>query len=1014
MAGRLPCSPMNPHDEAKAFDAIARRRVEQALQKDPFNIRSPKSNPFAYAIERAKRAFNTQRKSTSQLTEGSLGGFLGNYVSWEDLFALIKSPADRKAFEARIIELTQLADNSKAAIIRDTHVNLHDAKTALRQYAASNKVSYGEAEAIAYKHMMDPASRQAITDPHMAEAVAKFDENHKTITKIILEDESLKPELREMIIKNQDRHMMRQYSIHKINDLVFQPLREDHAAYQQLFDHMRNGDDTAMWRDEIIDEWRPELEKAYPEASDEAITEMLSTIVDNRVNGEISAIVKNSLRQPSAQGVRGAIVKAKGEYLIERVVEDPRIRKLLGEEEHASLAAANLAGKVAHDVKARVLRKGLYDELHAAGMLSDEALPGLDVKLNRTTLKPFVDGVDDARDGVLYTNGAVRDVLNAVYATQSLQGISKLVGYVKLGKILTMKGVVNNTIGAIQSAIMGGGIGRSLAHPVRTLKDAVLSAQLSREIAFPGTAGLKGEVSDFMKSMGFRSVDEIRDAAKDLIQRGLDVGGEYFAEGTEALRSGMRGDVGKGAGFAGKSVAKFKKGANVALEFYRAPDIATKVFVYRKMVEEMAYKLGVETLTEAQLNAAARDTLKLTQDPRTTADFVRNLSRGPMGVFTGNFQGFFYQMTRNVANSVHLGVKDAATAMKLMKNGDVAAARRYAAVASDRLISTAVISYGLYSAVETTYNAARGYSKDKIASLKEFMPAEDRNSTLWVEGQEKGKDGQIYVKVIKPGSIDVYDASLQVLRAFIKNGTKDPMKAVMEAKDALVHQMIGPGLILEAVAAAFDKRVDVNENFLESSAIPWEMRPTGNASIPRAIAPTMVNDVASGISTVYEMARPESDSAYEKAKSRMFSLGSKMGVAAPVVNAVAGTEFGATPGNMMMATAYRMNLSQAVRNRFTEEYRRETWIPEARKAYKNAKTLAERTRIIKENEARWSGMIDRMVDVNHHAQGIGLSTADVYRIIKDKDGYIGMPKEVARSIALGRKVSLREYLYGTQ
>lgn len=1015
-----PCAKRNPDDLGPFHEQIAGQEIRNALRKDPFNLPQPPSNSIGYAYERIKRWINTQRKASSQLSEGRHGGFLGEFATLEDIYPLIKNKKQRALLEERLDNLRQVkADGVAAQILRENHVNMKDAEKIIRKIAKRDRVSTAEVNKRIYNLRQNtPEAIESVeaADPLMAQALAIFDKDHKYMTELILKNPDLTKAMRETITQNEARHLMRQYAIHKQNKLILQELETKNDAYKELFAEMKTSDDYSRFREEIVDEWRPEIERLNPDLSDEAITSILDTIIDNRINGQLNALIKNTLANPDSRWLKGVIVKSKGEYLIKRLVKDSRVRALMGEETNATIAAANLAGKVAHDVKSLVLTHGIYDELKAVGLVSKDPLPGLDVMVNKRTLRQFRENIDDPSDGVFYTNASVRNVLEQMEDGLNQGILSKIVAYVKLGKILTPKLMVNNTIGAVQSAMMGGGFFRTLKHPYQTLKDINLSIQLSRELARPSTAGMSKDMSKFLRDLGFKDMDELRELADDFVKRGLDIGGEYHTEGMSVIRSAMRGDPGAGGTIVQKTKRGMAKLGAKSMDIYRIPDIAAKVYIYRRMIEEISYKEGIAIadMTEDMFNKAAKDTLRLAQDPRTTAAGIRNLSKGPVGIAVGGFQGFFYQQARNIANASKMVFEDGAAAVRAKANGDNAKAARYAIAAADRAISIGLVGYGTYAGLEEAYNKSKGNNEDKATALKTFLSPEEQNSTVWMGEMTKGKDGQMYVEVIKPSSLDVYDGTMSILRAFMKHGTENPMAAILEAKDALMAQFLAPGLVIEAIDNMRGKSLDVNPNFLETSPYPWVERSPKEVSAARTALPTLIGDVTGYFRALDEMADPENAKTYEKAKSKMFGLQAKAGIASGLIPGMEAPEGTAdTLARAAMATAYRMNFSQSVRNKFSEEYRKETWLPDAKKEWQSRSTnLQKKTSILKANEDKWNSMIERLIDVSHDAQKVGLSKSEIYRIMKDKEGFLAMPKEVARAVAVGRKVSFREYMYG--
>jgi hypothetical protein len=223
------------------------------------------------------------------------------------------------------------------------------------------------------------------------------------------------------------------------------------------------------------------------------------------------------------------------------------------------------------------------------------------------------------------------------------------------------------------------------------------------------------------------------------------------------------------------------------------------------------WKEGTKVETEDLYREAARQTLRVSQDPISTPDIFRAGSKSVASIFWASFAGFTFQTHRIAANSFALAAEDLLTASKYGKMADEKAAlgdmtgatplrakaRRYAAAGVEQGVAATVavkmLPYMFAALSAAAWTALHGKNKDgdtlmavdkeKVArSMSRFLRPDQVNSQLIVTKAVR-RDGKTYVTVLDAARSNLEDGPTKILRILGTPGMDPQEKALAASKE---------------------------------------------------------------------------------------------------------------------------------------------------------------------------------------------------------------------------------------
>lgn len=963
--------------------------------------------------EKASRWFAVKARTLVSADREIRAG-LRSGVSTEDAVQALADPVQRQNLRGELPEVLKSRSSAYAEYTHSMAVAQRDLdEAALKFIKASEEkgVKVTRSQVMQdIKQMHENGAMDQIADEGLRTTVKRVDEIlTRAIDEIIKEGVITDQELLGKIKQNRNAYLYRSYSIFKEPGALLAPIKKT-KPYQRLFKAIKD-----QRYDEIFasveESFRPKLQAAN--LSEREIQAALNITVHRRIEAHIEHLVKGKLKVGENPALTSSILPvAKQDYFISRVLDDPNVRAIMGEEQHFDVAARVTMERLASDIAAFRVQRGMKDAFMKAGMISTEKVGQNWVPLNSKNMKQLAAG--DEGVGVLYAHPSVARIFEAVHNPQVRSWMDAITAFVKTAQVATWGGFMANVIGMPMQAFLSKGLGHTLGDVLKTPYDIVkgntnifqewaYAAQLSREVTAPGRAGLRPEnaaIDGIYRSFGMRSMEDVRQASMDLIHYGLDQGGELayaLKEYSEPLLEAAGG--GKVRKATGTLVKKF-------MDFYRRPDVMAKIIAYRSNLSELMRKRGVDVPTDDIKAEAVRRAKMTTQNPETTPAIVRKISsKGVSGAFFGAFQGFAYQMHRNIVLSMKLGLEDIVTASKLAAEATMTGDTKMMKSAAihleygvDRVATTTMMS--LYATDKVMDMLSEHQDKEK--NLRYVMYPDRRNSHFLVQNVEN-VNGKLFVDYVDVGSVDVYNNTYRVLAAIgsiptIEEIAANPgivaQKLGAAAKEIQV-QMLSPGLLY---AAGMDLVG------LEPKESPFKFHKRGSIEKEHTIVPG--TDITA-------------EGAYKAARR----LGG--GLARLAVDAGLAVTGSANPDlvdpqidKLQSSVTRQITGFRPVRSEFNlmwtrrmnEDWRNKAaWYDKAVAQLKEAKTFESRRAIVKQYEKDWDKTYRSLVDGAGVARDMGMTNLMMFNTLNSKDYRSAIPKDIRQSVILGRPVSFMEY-----
>jgi len=929
--------------------------------------------------------------------------FLG--TSFEHVLNVISDIPTRKAVRGMIKATSTESREIGASIRHSFEVAMTDLDKAVRAHMQVLKTQGLPADRgrimMQLKRLHEDGLLANIQDEALRNAVVAVDAQlTKAVDDVIKAGHVTDQELLGKIASNRNRWLYRTYSIFTDPDAIFKKIDKTTTAYKNLFDHIKKGNES-KYVEAAVQQLGKKLDHLAPAERAVIVEEAVNRFVD----GEINAIIKQHLKIPGEKTFYNSpmIKRAQTDYFLDRVLEDPDIRSIMGEEKHFDMAARASIESLSSDISAYKMNAGLREAFMKAGLMSDMPVgDNVFVKLSSRTLKDVSkpENAASVGDPVIYAHPTVGKIFEAINNPHLASLADVSIASVKTGLILTPGGTMANFFGLWQQMLLSRGLANTVWDVVRSpdkalrgkqtiFGEVIEAAQASRELTAPGRAGVK-EAQKLYRAAGFKSVEDIRMVAEDMMKYGLDEGGELayvFQEMTQPMVEGAS---------AGRS--KYKAVVRSMMDFYRRPDVMAKVLAFNGYVRELSTKAGVKVPTAAIKREAARMTKMTTQNVETTPSGVRNMSKGWVGVVGGGFQGFMYQMHKNAVMAGKLGLEDLMMASKLAAQGDLKRAATYARYGLDRTATVAAMTYYLTDKLEDWLSE----EQDKEQHVRHVMWDDRRNSSFLISKVEN-KDGKVTVGYVDTGATDVYDPSHRVFNAIgqipsVDDLAKDPAKfaqIVGNVAQELRVQFLQPGFLMEAAYDIFGlqmqkgkiiptKRMSVDK---EHALVPQlGITAEGLYKGSRRITPGVIRGAVDAVRVAAGVANPDLvDPELDKFTAMMSRQ-------------TTGFRFGTLDFNTMW------------QRRSNEDWGKYgSFVSQAKKELESARTFEARNAIIKKYSKQWDKAYNAQLDNVSHARGMGLTPMQILGMLNDKDRLIYVPKEIRSDVVAGRLMSFSAF-----
>lgn len=799
------------------------------------------------------------------------------------------------------------------------------------------------------------------------------------------------------IMEHVGHYMFRDYAIFRDPEAIFRTIDPESVPYKSLFAKLKKQQWGAVY-DEMYEKMAGEFrDQGYTETEIDAAVRAKAEEV---LHGKIGGLVRAHLNVPTQNVHVAAVVKrAKREYLEERILKDPDLRDIMGQQKHMALAMQMSMGNVVRDTLRFGVMKSMWGEWEKVGLVGDTEAPDRNVKIDRNTLLPPNPDDPDSATRVVYAHPDVVKVVRALEGSDAMvQAINRFIAYGKIGKVANPGSWMQNALSLSQVIPTAGGFGRAASTILRDKAKAAYEAVvISKELGVPGagvTKAMKREGKGLYRAYNItpKLVDE---AAREMVEAGLHTGGEWAHEFEDASRALVVGSKATG-----RTRSFLSSAAKAAGDWFARPDLVSKVLAYKMHVDDLMYKEGVSSpSTEIRREAAIR-AINTTQVPTTTPDIVRNFSRGWMGVLTANFAGFTYQMGRNLAYAYKYGMEDLAQASLLSaeskrQQDPITAAemrmksQRYLSAGTDKVLgatASSVMAVGAYKfAARALYSLLTGRDDDEAKKMERHIaalsPYEDRRySDVTVMDYQK-VDGKWYATVAYTGRVDIYDNLKQMFRA-VTDSNLDPMQRASTVA-RLAKNQLAP---VSFLAQGFAKLVP-----FKRAGDEWVAdMPSGSDLLAgvRDVGPTVLGTaISAGQMAAEYAATPEAE------RNITSQAGNRLRGTA--VRQITGVSVGVEP------------VTDNVGRMFASEWKKATWINDFKSEWKAAGRPLDKKMIEAKYVERWGRLMTSMGRIRNNAVATKHNSYQIRSAMDDKASQI--PKRLRGRLAFGEAVPLSWY-----
>lgn len=629
------------------------------------------------------------------------------------------------------------------------------------------------------------------------------------------------PELKAKIFDSMNRYLYRDYAAFRDEDIFFKEVAKDRPEFTAEVDKLLERSSKKMF-DDLYKAKAGELRNQG--MTEEEIVKAVDMLVRPHAEALVEGMLRAHLQSPFGKpNSYQWLQKARLDYFKKRVLIDPSMRALLGEERHFGYAFQHTITLMANDISRYQFNQGLVDILRQVGILGDMREGIRTDPISKEKLVPVEgESVLSESGNYYYVTPTAAAVLGSwsVGADASFRAMNAVISYAKSAQILSPAGTIQNILSIPQTILSAVGFANNLTRifyttlvpkgdGTRTRMENILAWRAMKEFLTPGksvkkfrteaTRGMSERdarmaaetgawLDERLDSIGMTS-RQFYQLVSELQKAGLDTGGEYAFELGEGAKPAFLDYNGR------PQTNVFRRGINKAGEVYRAADVLSKVITYQEEIRQLRWKAGYDAETyrsvpidgaeEGLRKMAAERALRLTQNPETTPDLIRNTSRGALGLAFFNFGGFFYQMARNYTWAHIYGAQDVISGQLLKGNADrmreagdlQGAARadklaeRHLRLGMDRMVGAAAsmgafttavkgllkFGYGLFSDGEDDEDR-----KQHIAYFRPYMSS--RYEDFQPLRYWKGHDGRYYALIIPTGRTDIYDGMKQYVR----------------------------------------------------------------------------------------------------------------------------------------------------------------------------------------------------------------------------------------------------------
>lgn len=1005
-----------------ARERIAARAGNEAADEMLGVRKTPELGVLERGARRVERWARTMFSSRRQLGPGRW--FLSDGISTEQATMTIADRARRKIFRSKLDNLITERDVIREQIGREAAVMDRDLSGAIgkhikRQRDLGNNITEHEFRQQLYE-ARNSGKVSEIQDPEFLrfynEEFLPFHRSLQERAATLVKD----PFERAKVLHEMDNYLHRRYSIFSVKDGAYKQIDTTSEAFKRYFSRKLTEDYDKL-RVEAYNEHSSRLrEKGLGE---EEISELLDIFVESRVFGEIESQVRQGLKLENRRFGSKVLGEPSPDYLKERVIEDADFREIMGEVKDIKYSAATFAHGLAHDVSSYILRADLIDLFRKSGLILNKALPGYSRAISSSTLKSIGDpGSYLAAPGerVVYTSPEVAAVLEGVQSASTMwdKTITKAVGRVKSGFVLTGANAAQQIIGMIHMIVNSGGW-RGLAYLLNPRK-IIPIVQGAKEAARPGTTGLKADGSGILKELGAKTQEETRAIGEELLKYRLDRGNEFAYEMEMVSRpSLLDAQVGKGG-----AVRAYDRGVHFLTSWWKIPDVTARAVAWFARIDQLTALEGLSAPTERIKLEAAEYARNTTQDPTTTPTIVRNIGKSlPLA----GFQSWGYQMGRNFLYTYGYAAKDMMTGAKYIAAGETAKGSRYMLAGANR---AAIMTATTFFLVDWLSDRSDEDKKRAVAA-RDVLWANQRNANILLGSTLPGferpgferRDGRIIMNYIDTSSVDIQANTKKILSSIVDSvSQKDPSIFLKEFS----NQYFEPSFFVTAMMDLAGMEVD------RETGIPSRRSSIGREDklfdIPVVGGIVTKQGVAKAAGRVMPgMARFATDVAVDPALRSVFGEEAgfrRLDPQDPIQDR----------NRMQMirqgtgVSARSVDYGKMLARRFNEEYDSNAiWISQLKKEWASASTWDAETAVIKRNEKKWNDFYKTMKMRVDNALATGaVDSYDLGRILSSEygknwdnkyGGYKirpGINRRMQNSLQYGMELTLRDYLSGVR
>jgi len=951
----------------------------------------------------------------------------------------------------------KLGDIVGARVMLRFHTALKDLDTAVSEYrkrvlSSGEKAPDNSAVMERMFTAYESKDYKSVGDPELAgfleNRLAPFMNEMSGMVAQLVRDEGV----RKAIEANMGSYLFRRYGFFVDPENYWRKLRTDSKPYQDLRQAIKTGN-TAKYK--------IEFEKNYGHLltengmTREEAAAYLDRFIDARVTGDLESIIFKHARVPgSSAQISKEIPGIRAEYLLDRVLNDPNVKAILGQEKKIDVVLEAFGNQLAGDVAAYGYRYGMVEAFRRKGLIrtaAEEAAGNVRQKVHTDTLTKYDPTSDGAPKSLNYYY--VHPVVEAIFkgvrrsSSDTALAIGGALSLVKANMITSIPNAVQNYASYFQGVLAGYGLINGTTRLVISPMETARAFQIAMELRSPGT---KGASSAALQKLGFLSKDEVRAAVEALVAHGLDDAGEFaktFKDVNRALLIGAEST----RGVLSKSLELGSKGSQLAFKALSIPDVATKVFVYRANLSELMHKAGTGVETEAMIKDAVKRTRDMTQTPDQTPNIVKHLSgRGhksglgaALSAATAGFQNFMYQSIKIHTNAIVYGAKDLVEAAT---NPNLTAKQRglYAWYGANR---TAGALFSSYLYWEMMRKAFFEKDKEKTEAVQHFLFKDQENGRIfgghpfWLNLDHEDrtmlqwKNGRLLYNYVDAGMSDLAEpfyrtqglfAAAALEAAKVATGDGDPhlvKKYVVDALNEYQDMFFSPGVTAQPTFTALGYRFndsagdDILSRLMpvQRETLPSNRYVKADRAETSIVGPVTVEGLTTAVRQVIPaLARTAGDIAIGVGHEKGLWSAERLGPQSHTLKNPLETQIYRQATSL---SVQQVDAAAKINRKFNSDWgKNHIWLDRALSSWKANVSVDARMKILQENREKWDKLM-ATIGGNYgalHTQG--LNGIEIEFLTNDREEVPNVVPKIVRNSFLnsGTPPTLEEYLFDAE